>query len=66
MGMPEKTKRIVGYEQEYHGATRWPIYEIWCPDCQQWRSDYGDCDTLVGNTWYPICKECAKSVEETA
>lgn len=53
-------KRIVGYEQEYPGAYRWPIYEMLCPVCNQWSKDFGDYQQKIDGVWVEVCQKCGE------
>jgi hypothetical protein len=53
-------RRIIGYDQDYPGSYRWPVYEIFCPECGQWVKDYGEVDQLINGQWFALCTHCGE------
>lgn len=62
--MAQETKRVVGYDQDYPGGYRWPIYEILCPECGKWCREYGEVDILINGEWVPLCLECGRDFSD--
>lgn len=60
---PELVK--VGYEQDYPGSYKWPIYQLICPLCKQQTNNYGTTEQEIDGRWQYICDECAeKEIKE--
>ena len=55
--MPQ-ARNIVSYEQEYPGAYRWPIYEVLCPECGHYVTNYGDVSTEIDGEEHYLCVPC--------
>jgi hypothetical protein len=58
-------KRQIGLERDYPGSYGWPIYEVMCPECNEWKSEYGNMDQLQHNgEWYTVCVECEEKIND--
>lgn len=61
----KQERKTIGYEQEYPGAYRWPIYAYKCPECGKFSKDGGDI-TLTsedGHDHY-VCDRCAEEIDK--
>ena len=60
--MTTDRKRVIGYDQDYPGSYRWPIYEILCPECKKWSKDYGNVTVEIDDEDIPLCEKCGDEI----